>query len=235
MASVQSYRETARYKNAVAAFLREASQDPTLVEPVPQAKATIDGSAASAGDPVASTSKVPYSLVYHQTLASYVEQLTSDPSEGLSLASYCQHIRRWEIPRSSYPEGLAGYKSWRFKLNKFHTAEAFKILQESGYSEDEDQVMFITIENLLQKKTLKGGDDKSSDEKMQIFEDAICLTFLQLEFAEFMAKHDEEKMINIVQKTWKKMGHRGRDFAVQHLASQLPPNAQELLSKALAG
>lgn len=195
---MSSYRDTQRYKDAVAAFLRQASQDPTLVEPVPQAKATIDGSAASAGEPVASTSKLPYSLVYHQTLASYVEQLscqyryvpatptcepmetcqsradlsqiTADPSEGLSLASYCQHIRRWEIPRSSYPEGLAGYKSWRFKLNKFHTAEAFKILQESGYSEDEDQVVLTTIENLLQKKTLKGGDDKSSDEEMQIFE-----------------------------------------------------------------
>lgn len=64
--------------------------------------------------------------------------------------------------------------------------------------------------------------------------DAICLTFLQLEFAEFMAKHDEDKMITIVQKTWKKMGHRGRDFAANHLASQLPDTAQALLGKALA-
>lgn len=95
------------------------------------------------------------------------------PSEGLSLASYCQHIRRWEIPRSSYPEGLSGYKSWRFQLNKFHTAESFKILQSCGYAEDEDVDIFKTVENLLQKKTLKGGNDASSDEEMQLFE-GVC-------------------------------------------------------------
>lgn len=65
---------------------------------------------------------------------------------------------------------MAGYKSWRFQLNKFHTTEAFKILQETGYSEETDRPIFTTIENLLQKKTLKGGNDKSSDEEMQIFE-----------------------------------------------------------------
>lgn len=77
MAQDQSYRETQRYKDAVAAFLHEAAQDPTLVEPVRQAKTTIDGSAAGGtSDSIASTSKVPYSSVYHQTLAGYVEQLT---------------------------------------------------------------------------------------------------------------------------------------------------------------
>jgi hypothetical protein len=92
------------------------------------------------------------------------------PSEGLSLASYCQHIRRWEIPRSSYPEGLSGYKSWRIQLNKFHTSKSFEILEQTGYSREDDAPIFTTIENLLQKKTLKGGDDKSSDEDMQLFE-----------------------------------------------------------------
>lgn len=199
MTSALAYRNTQRYKDAVAAFLREASKDPTLVQPVPQAKTTIDGSAAGGPSaPVASTSKVPYSLVYHQTLAGYVDQLSSQstrgplchrsriaglspdsvltvfaiasPSEGLALAAYCQHIRRWEIPRSSYPEGLTGYKSWRFQLNKFHTAESFKILEQCGYSENEHAEIYRTVEVLLQKKTLKGGGDKSSDEEMQLFE-----------------------------------------------------------------
>ena len=46
---------------------------------------------------------------------------------------------------------------------------------------------------------------------MQLFEDAICLTFLELEFDEFSKAHDEDKMVKIVQKTWGKMGQRGRD------------------------
>lgn len=49
-----------------------------------------------------------------------------------------------------------------------------------------------------------------------------------------MAKHDEDKMITIVQKTWKKMGRQGCDYASEHLASQLPEDAQHLLVKALA-
>lgn len=206
MAGMQDYKSTQRYRAAMAAFLREASKDPTLVQPVGQAKSTVDGAAeAGPSEPASSTGRVPYSLVYHQTLAGYVEELSSQlgsllatiygpvpspalpvpmsdldsstrifyaasPSEGLALASYCQHIRRWEIPRSSYPEGLSGYKAWRYQLNKFHTAESVKILRSSGYSEEDDPEVFQTIENLLQKKTLKGGGDKSSDEEMQIFE-----------------------------------------------------------------
>lgn len=49
-----------------------------------------------------------------------------------------------------------------------------------------------------------------------------------------MAKHDEDKMISIVQKTWNKMGHRGRNYATTQLAAQLPEGAQLLLGKALA-
>jgi hypothetical protein len=60
------------------------------------------------------------------------------------------------------------------------------------------------------------------------------LTFLDLEFTEFLAKHDEAKMITIVQKTWKKMGHRGRDYALNKLAGRLPSEATNLLGKALA-
>jgi hypothetical protein len=78
MATDTSYRTTQRYRHAVAAFLREASQDPTLVAPVAQAKATIGDSAAKeqSGGNVAGLSNTPYSLIYHETLADYVQQLS---------------------------------------------------------------------------------------------------------------------------------------------------------------
>lgn len=77
MEDSEAYRDTQRYKDAVAAFLREASKDPTLVEPVQQAKTTVEGSAASSSsNDIPSLNKVSYSLVYHQTLAGYVQQLT---------------------------------------------------------------------------------------------------------------------------------------------------------------
>ena len=191
---------------------------------------------------------------------------TAKPKEALSLSSYCQHIRRWEIPRSSYPEGLSGYKSWRISLNKYHTNCAFDVLEQSGYSQTQDTEIFDTVRDLLQKKTLRGGNDRG-EEDMQIFEgnyssifhlpsnfatvvpvltytlspwpffttDAICLTFLELEFSEFLRKHDEDKMVKIVQKTWGKMGARGRTYALDHLAKELPEEAQGVLGKALQG
>lgn len=90
MAFSQEYMDTQRYKDAVAAFLREAAKDPTLVQPVQQAKTTVNGAAAAAtenSNTVASTSKVPYSLIYHQTLAVYVRQLSSQFGYNLALAT----------------------------------------------------------------------------------------------------------------------------------------------------
>lgn len=101
-----------------------------------------------------------------------VQPEKASPSEALALASRCQHIRRWEIARSTYPEGLAGYKKWRFDLNKFHVATSQQILQDSGYDvespQDQDQI-FKPVSDYLMKRTLKGGNDKG-DADMQLFE-----------------------------------------------------------------
>lgn len=113
-----------------------------------------------------------HALIYHCERGFGRPLLPARASEALSLASYCQHIRRWEIPRATFPEGLAGYKAWRFNLNKYHTKIAHEIMRQSGYddADQEDQKVFAGVENLLMKKTLKGGDDDRGDEEMQAFE-----------------------------------------------------------------
>ena len=44
----------------------------------------------------------------------------------------------------------------------------------------------------------------------QVLEDALCLVFLESQFAELSEKTEQAKFIEIIQKTWKKMSSKGR-------------------------
>ncbi|MDA2929400.1 DUF4202 domain-containing protein, partial [Acidobacteria bacterium AH-259-O06] len=167
--------------------------------------------------------KVRWSLLYHQRMTHWVKRLAPDASEALLLAARCQHIRRWTTPRSEYPMNKVGYKRWRKTLARFHAEEAAKILAEVGYK----QQIIDRVKELLQKVRLK------LDPEVQLFEDAICLVFLENEFCDFAQKHDEEKLITILQKTWQKMSAKGHQAALA-LVKQLPAATQKLVEKALA-
>jgi hypothetical protein len=145
-----------------------------------------------------------YELPYSIWLSDWVRWLAPEASEALRLAARCQHLCRWEIPRESYPMDRAGYLKWRADLKKFHAQKSAEILTEAGY----DAEIIERVQALNLKKNL------GCDPEMQVLEDALCLVTLQHQLAELMAKHDEEKMIGIVRKTWKKMSPGGRDAAL---------------------
>ncbi|MBK1831202.1 DUF4202 domain-containing protein [Verrucomicrobiaceae bacterium R5-34] len=163
----------------------------------------------------------PKELVFAERLTEAVMDLDPDASEALQLASRCQHIRRWEVPRDTQPMGRTGYLKWRKGLQKFHAETSAAILREVGYSED----LIERVQSLNQKKNLK------TDADCQTLEDALCLVFLEHQFDDLIADTEEEKMIRIVQKTWAKMSPRGHE-AAQEL--DYSPEAAELLTKALA-
>ncbi|MEZ5361025.1 MAG: DUF4202 domain-containing protein [Bryobacterales bacterium] len=160
--------------------------------------------------------------LYSERMTDWLMKLEPDASEPLRLAARAQHIGRWMIPRGDYPMDRRGYKQWREDLAEFHAETTAKILRETGYGEEE----IGRVRSLLKKKNLK------TDPECQTLEDAICLVFLEYEFADFAAKHDEEKLIRILQRTWLKMSERGHKAA---LGLQLPPNLGRIVEKALAG
>jgi hypothetical protein len=165
----------------------------------------------------------PYALHYHRRLANWIDQLAPDANESLRLAAHCQHLRRWALARSDFPEGRAGYKRWRKELAKKHASEAGAILEEVGY----DQTTIDRVGELLLKKGLGSDDDT------QLLEDAVCLVFVENELAAFAQKYDEEKLIRVLLKTKRKMS----DNAQQRLLAMLPDltaELQELLERALA-
>ena len=163
----------------------------------------------------------PKELLYAQRMTACLNQVAPDASEALQLAVRCQHLRRWAIPRRDYPMDVQGYNKWRNNLKKYHAELAGELLQEVGYEPE----IIQRVQFLVQKRQLK------IDTEVQLLEDVICLVFLRYYFLDFAQQHPEEKVIDIVQKTWRKMTPQGHDLALQ---LELPPAAQQLVAKALA-
>ncbi|NUP07788.1 MAG: DUF4202 domain-containing protein [Polyangiaceae bacterium] len=158
---------------------------------------------------------------YHETLASWVDRLDPNASEPLRLAARCQHLRRHETPRSAFPEGPVGYKRWRSEAARKHAADAATVLREVGYGDD----VIGRVGDLLVKKGFR------SDPEGQLLEDAVCLTFLELELERFADKYSDDKVVDILKKTWVKMSARGHEAAVK-LSRGLPLRLTSLIAKA---
>jgi len=163
----------------------------------------------------------PKELVFAERLTAAVQELDSEASEPLTLASRCQHIRRWEVPRSTQPIGRAGYLKWRAGLKKFHAECSGEILREVGYPED----VIETVQGLNQKRNL------NKDTDCQTLEDALCIVFLQHQFDALIKDTEHEKIISIVRKTWAKMSPSGHTKA---LTIDFSPAGKAVIEEALA-
>lgn len=143
-------------------------------------------------------------LLYSRRMVDWVRALAPSASEELLLAVRAQHIRRWTVARSTYPEGRNGYLRWREDLKKFHAETLATIMKEAGYGD----AAVAKARSLIVRKNL------AADAEGQTLEDAACLVFLQFEFAEFAAKTEPDKMVDILRKSWKKMSPAARDRAL---------------------
>ncbi len=161
----------------------------------------------------------PRELVYAQRMTETLERFAPDASEAVRLAARCQHIRRWTVPRDTYPDGRDGYRRWRADLARFHAETAGAILRDVGYCDD----TIARVGALLRKERLK------ADPEVQLLEDVACLVFLQHYLPAFAPRHDEEKLAGILRKTWRKMSARGQAAA---LRLNLEPSLRELVKLA---
>jgi hypothetical protein len=164
----------------------------------------------------------PAEYFYALQLYNWVKKLAPEAGESLLLAARCQHIGRWHIPREQYPSGKAGYLRWRADLAKFHANIAEELLKKAGFAASQIE----EVRHILLKENLK------NDFQVQVMENALCLVFLEYQFEDFISKHEDEKVVRIVQKSWKKMTEPGRTAA---LALSYSPKAHALLQRALAG
>ena len=164
----------------------------------------------------------PKELLYGIRMQRWVEVLDPRAPEALRIAARSQHIRRWEIPRSDYPMDRKGYLRWRTTLYAFHADRASELLRAADY----DDETIERVRTLLQKQNLRNDAD------VQTLEDAAALVFLEHHLEDFLKRDDieEEKAIEIIRKTWKKMTERGHEAAT---ALKLSPESTAVLKKAL--
>lgn len=179
--------------------------------------------AAHAADPKRTTDGRPAELVYADRMEAWAGRAAADPTDLLRLAARCQHLERWQVPRTTFPEGKAGYLKWRQSLYRRQADRARSLLLQAGVPAAEaDEVATWVSKTAL--KTNPGT---------QALEDAACLVFLENEIEAFAAQHADyprEKFVDIIRKTWRKMSPRGQELA---RTIALPPAIAALVTEAI--
>ena len=170
-------------------------------------------------------SDVAKELLYGRRMADMIERFAPQADEVQKLSVRAQHIERWKSPRSDYPMDKKGYHLWRTRLYSFHADTLAALMQQTGYNEDE----IGRAKMAVGKKKLKSNADT------QMLENIAALTFIEHYMLEFAGKHpeySEEKWIEIIVKTWKKMDEKAQQFALDGKI-KLPEPLLPLIQKAL--
>ncbi len=151
--------------------------------------------------------EIPAELAYAHRMTTWLLRIAPNASEALRLAVRAQHLCRWQLARSEYPMDRAGYKAWRREQLKRHAALTSKVLSDVGYEPE----LVERVAVLIGKRKLQ------VDSETQTLEDVACLVFLEHYFGDFAKRHEDEKLVTILKRTWPKMS---RD--AQLLALDLP-------------
>jgi hypothetical protein len=187
------------------------------VDTVELARTAID--AANSDDPHDCHGE-PLALRQGRLAEEWVVRLEPTASAALRLAARAHHLRRWIVPRSDYPEGRPGYLRWRRDQKQRHARELSEILEQSGVAPD----VVDRAATIVAKLGL------GTDPEVQVFEDAVCLTFLETQLDETAARLDEDRMVAVIAKTLAKMSDTGK---VAASTIDLSDQGRQLLARAL--
>lgn len=190
------------------------------MDPYGRAKELVD--AAHAADPNKTGDGRPAELAYADNMERWVARVVPDARPILRLAARCQHLERWSVPRSSFPDGKPGYLAWRKSLYVKQSERARGLLLAAGIPEGE----------AAEAATWVAKSEMRTNAGTQALEDAAVLVFLESEIGAFAAQHAEyprEKFVDILRKTWRKMSPRARELA---LGLDLPPAIAALVREA---
>jgi hypothetical protein len=177
------------------------SSEPGRLE---QALAAID--AANADDPnvlVVDGEERPKEQAHAELMCDWVRKLDPGATDEQILAARAHHLRRWSLPRTDYPEGRSGYLRWRTQLKRQHAEEVGELLRKAGYGDE-------TIERVGQ---IIRKDKLSRDPQVQVHEDALCLVFLRTQFDDVAEQLGDDKTVDVLVKTIRKMSPAGLEAA----------------------
>lgn len=193
---------TRRFDTAITLLDEANAQDPNLVE--------------QAAGPR------PGELVYAERMSETLALVYPQAGEELRLAARAQHLKRWTLPRADFPPDRKGYLAWRNAAKRMHADLAADLLSRAGCQSDQ----IDRVQALIRKEGIK------RDAEAQALEDVACLVFLEHYFSAFAAKHDDEKLVGILRKTWAKMSETGHQAAMK---LPMDAHARSLVEQALSG
>lgn len=168
----------------------------------------------------------PKELLYSHRMTDMLQRFVPDADEVAQISMRGQHIQRWQSRRDTFPMDRQGYLQWRSQLYKFHANTTADIMQQAAYDEDS----IARVKKAIGKRGIKVNPDS------QLLENITALVFLEfylLDFAENHPEYDEEKWLDIIRKTWKKMSETAQQFALSG-AIKLPESLVPLIQKALS-
>jgi len=168
----------------------------------------------------------PKELLYSHRMSDMLQRFAPGADDAMKIAIRAQHIQRWKSPRENYSMDRIGYLQWRKELYTFHADTVGGLMKQAGYGDAEIE----RVKMAVAKKHLKSNDDT------QLLEDVTDLVFIEHYMLEFAGKHgeySEEKWIDIIQKTWKKMSETAHEFALSG-GIKLPEPLIPLIQKAVA-
>jgi hypothetical protein len=196
-----------RYEDAIARFDAANAEDPR-------------------SDKEADGRDVPRELLYARRMTDMIGRFTPDASEVARLAVRAQHIQRWKVPRDSYPMDRDGYLQWRTGLYRLHAETAGRLMREAGY----DDGTIEKVKGAVGKRGLKVNPDT------QLLEDVADLVFIEHYMLEFVGQkpdYTEDRWLEIIRKTWKKMSPAAREFALSGKV-RLPGPLAPLIARAVS-
>ena len=163
----------------------------------------------------------PKEVVHAERMTYWLPVLDPDPTAAQRIAARAHHFRRWAVSRVDYPEGRAGYLRWRRDQKARHVREVGDLLK--GLGADDDLVARVGV--------IVAKDGLGQDIEVQTHEDALCLVFLEQQFADLATQLGDERMVEVLRRTAAKMSP-----AALSLASDLAmsPQVRVLLERALA-
>jgi hypothetical protein len=192
----------ARFKQAMALFDAANSEDPNQEEGQPK------------------------ELLYGTRMSDMIHRFAPEASEAAQLAVRAQHIKRWTVPRNTYPMTKEGYHAWRTGLYTFHADTAGELMRQAGY----DDAMIERVKKAVGKRGIKSNPDT------QLLEDVANLVFIEhymLAFAHSKPDYDEAKWLEIIRRTWGKMSKNAQAFALSGKIT-LPEPLVPLITKAIS-
>lgn len=190
-----------------------------------QAIAAID--AANADDPYTldiSGEALPKEQTHAEMMTRWIRELNPQAPEELLLAARAHHIRRWMIPRSTFPAGRSAYLRWRRALHAVHAELTASILEDCGYPRRSVE----RVASLVAKADLLQAGDPDA----QTLEDALSLVFLDTQLEPLLDDLDDRQLRRALGRTWRKMSPNGQKAALKLTLSE---RAVETLTRLVDG